>query len=66
VVGKTAKSMALRAEGWRLIAQAARTNDAAMMKKASATQAAALTVFKGVAPAGQDVSRPRERAAVLR
>ena len=66
LVAKTAKYMGLRAEAWRLTAQAVRTNDAAMLKKASATQAAAEAVFKGAAPAAPDVRRPGGRAAVPR
>lgn len=64
MVRKTAKYMALRAEGWRLLAQAVRTNDAGMMKKASETQTAAVAVLKGVAPAASNANRPRARAAV--
>jgi len=64
VVAKIQTYMALRADGWRLMVRAFRTNDPAMMKKASETQAAALAIFKGVAPAGPDLSQPRDRAAI--
>jgi hypothetical protein len=64
VVVKIQTYMALRAEGWRLLAQAVRTGDAGMMKKASETQIAALAIFKGAAPAASGVSQPHDRAAV--